>query len=399
MSVTKSLETISPVIVQGSTAPVFRGSSNNVLRCVGCAHVLVDGYDPRSLIRIDIECFKCKGITRTDPWPNSEPLPKPLVTLGDVGRFLITGTVDLNDRAAISCDQEIERVRIGTSPRPQNNAHWELSPNSLMELETELVILTDGAIQKMMVSVKRSQAAGNSTFAQEKSPPVWALAQLHRSLSSGHIDLGGLDGIAFTYVQRLRDSLHRWRHHALFNAIARSLCHEFHHATTTFTIASYLSDHGNAVGFTDTSAQPGKSPDLFINVARNETFSIEVKCPRSFFWPWQRPSKSDMIRRIEDVIKGARSQITGSAGGVVVIGAGHFSTGFDTDLEQCIKEVVGRGRVSTRVAAVSSVAFFSPQIDGCDYTGERITSGGHVYIIRNPRFHGPSPIETERPLH
>ncbi len=396
---TKSLQTIRPVIVQGSTAPVFRGSSDDVFHCDRCAHVLVDGYDPRSLVGIDIECFKCKGITRTEPWPNSEPLPKPLVTMGDAGRFLITGTVDLNDRAAISCDQEIERVRIDTSPRPPNNSHWELLPDSLMELETELDILTDGAIQKMMMSLERSHAAGNSTFAQEKSPPVWALSQLHRSFSNGHINLVGLDGIAFTYVQRLRDSLHRWRHHSLFNAIARSLCHEFHHATTTFMIASYLSDHGNAVGFTDTLAQPGKSPDLFVNVARNETLSIEVKCPQSFFWPAQRPSKSDIVRRIEGVIKSARNQITGTAGGVVVIGAGHFCPDFDAEFDQCIKEVVGKGRVSTRVAAVSGVAFFSPQIDGRDYTGERITSGGHVYIVRNPQFHGPNPIETERPLH
>lgn len=399
MSVTKSLDTIRPVIVQGSTAPVFHGPSDDVLRCASCAHVLVDGYDPRSLIGINIECFKCKGITRTNSWPNGEPLPATLVTLGDDGRFLITGTVDLKDHAAMSCNQEIERVRTGTSPRSPSDADWDLSHNSLMELETELDILTDGAIQKMMGSVKRSHAAGNSTFAQEKSPPVWALDQLHRSLSSDHTNLDGLDGIAFAYVQRLRDSLHRWRHHALFNAIARSLCHEFHHATTTFMIAGYLSDHENAVGFTDTSAQPGKSPDLFINVARNETLSIEVKCPQSFFWPAQRPSKSDMIRRAERVINDARDQITGTAGGVVVIGAGHYSPGFDTEFEQCITEVVGRGRVSTRVAAVSGVAFFSPEIEGRDYTRGRITSGGHVYIVRNPRFQGPNPLETERPLH
>jgi hypothetical protein len=268
-----------------------------------------------------------------------------------------------------------------------------------MVLETELDIFTGGAIQKMVASVKRAHAAGNSTFAQEKSPPVWALAQLHRSLSSGHINLDGLDGIAIAYVQTLRDSLHRWQHHALFSAIARSLCHEFHHAMTAFTVASYLSDHGNNVGITDTSAQRGKSPDLFINVTRNETLSIEVKCPRAFFWPAQRPSKSDIARRIEREIKSARDQITGTAGGVVVIGAGHFSAGFDTELHQCIKEVVGNGPVSKRVAAVAGVAFYSPRIERWDGNGPRITTGGHVHIARNPRFPGPNPVETERPPH
>ena len=396
MSLPEGVATTRPVIVQGSTAPVFRGPSGRVLRCDDCAHVLVDGYDPRSLIGVDIECFKCKAITRTDSWPNGEPLPTTLVTLGDAGRFLIKGTVDLKERAAMSCDQEIARVRTGTSPRPQSDANWELSPDSLMVLETELDILTDGAIQKMTASVKRAHGAGNITFAQAKSPPVWALAQLYSSLSKGHINLDGPDGIAISYVQTLRDSLHRWQQHPLFTIIARSLCHEFHHAITAFTVASYLSDHGNNVGITDTSVQQGKSPDLFLNVARNETLSIEVKCPQVFFWPAQPPSKPDMARRIEREIKRARDQITGTAGGVVVIGAGHSVPGFHMELEQCIKEVVQNGRVSSRVAAVAAVAFYSARVEGRGRDGPKITTGGHVSVARNPRFPEPNPVETER---
>lgn len=399
MSMAEGSVTARPVIIQGSIAPVFRGPSGNALRCGGCGHVLVEGYDPRSLIAIDIECYKCKTITRSDQWPKGEPLPTTLVTLGDAGRYLIKGTVDLKDRAAMSCDQEIARVRTSTLPKPQSRAHWELTPDSLMVLETELDVLTDGAIQKMTASAERARGAGNETFAQVKSPPVWALAQLHIALSKGQIDLDGIDGIAIAYVQNLLDSLHRWQHHPLFNVIARSFCHEFHHAITAFTIASYLSDHGNDVGITDTSTQRGKSPDLFINVARHETLSIEVKCPQAFFWPAKRPCKAEIARRIEREVKAARNQITGSAGGVVVIGGGHHAHGFHVDLEECIKDVMGGGRVSRRVAAVADIAFYGAAFDGPDANGPRITSGGRVYIAHNPRFPGPNPVETESRPH
>lgn len=395
MPLTEKPKATRPVIVQGSAAPVFRGPSGGAFCCGVCGHVLVDGYDPRSLIAIDIECFKCKAITRTDPWPNVEPLPTTLVTLGDVGRFLIKGTVDLKHRAAMSCDQEIDKMRADTLPKSQSRAKLDLSPGSLMALETELDVLTDGAIQKMVASAKRAHGAGNTTFAQMKSPPVWALVQLHSSLSNGQINMDGLDGIAIAYVQTLRDSLHRWQHHPLFSTIARSLCHEFHHGITAFTVASYLSDHGNDVGITDTSTQPGKSADLFINVARNETLSIEVKCPQAFFWPAQRPNKADMARKIELAIKAARNQITGTAGGIVVIGAGHPVLGFNSELDECIKEVVGSGRVSRRVAAVVGIAFYGARIEGRDASGPKITSGGEVYVTRNPRFPGPNPVDIE----
>lgn len=393
MSLTSGSTIIRPVIVQGSTAPVFRGPSGDAFHCVGCDHVLVDGYDPRSLIAIDIECFNCKAITRTHSWPIGEPLPKTLVTLGDAGRFLIKGTVDLKDRAAMSCDQEIARVRTATLPKPQSEAQWELSPDSLIALETELDVPTDGAIQKMVARAKRADGAGNTNFAQIKSPLVWALGHLHNSLAKGQINLDGLDGIAIAYVQRLRDSLHRWHHHPLFNVIARSICHEFHHGIAAFTVASYLSDHGNNVGITDTSNQRGRSPDLFINVSRNETLSIEVKCPKAFFWPALPPSKADMIRKIEREIRDARDQITGTAGGVIVIGSGHPVVGFSNEFNECIHEVVGTGRISKRVAAVVGIAFYGARIEGRTASGPRITTGGDVHVVSNPRFPDPNPVD------
>jgi hypothetical protein len=84
---------------------------------------------------------------------------------------------------------------------------------------------------------------------------------------------------------------------------------------------------------------------------------------------------------------------------VVVIGAGHPVFGFNSELDECIKEVLGSGQVSRRVAAVVGIAFYGAKIEGQDATGPKITSGGEVYVARNLRFTGPNPVETERRPH
>jgi len=392
--------TARPIIAQGGALPVFRGRSAQLFRCAACGHILVEGYEPRSLIAIDIECFSCKSITRTEEWPKGEPLPKMLVTLGNAGRFLLKGTVDLREHPALSCDQEIQRASADTAPRPKVNNDWELSPDSLKVLETQLEILTDGVFSKTAARANRARDLGNTKLAPARFSVAWALSQLHQSLLKGIIDLNGLDGIAIAYVQTLRDALHRWRDNPRFHVIAQTLCNDFHHGMTAFTVASYLSDVGNRVGIADTRAHAhtGKSPDLFVNVGRNHSLSIEVKCPQAFFWPSPVPTKEDIQRRLEKEIKDARDQIaTGKAGGIVVIGAGHFSPQFAANLEECIKQVTQNKKISTKVAAISAVCFFGPTIQGMSAAGPKLTTGGDVYIACNPRFPEPNPVLTERP--
>jgi len=383
-----------PIIVQGSNAPVFRGPTDVQLRCEFCEHVLVDGYDPRSLIAICIECFKCRGVTKTDLWQSNEPLPNTLVTLGYTGRFLIGSTVDVKDHAAFSTDQEIARVRGNTSPKQQLQSVIELSPSALSAMEAELNILTEGAFEKSKASCVRAQTADNKTFAQEKFPVVWALAHLREALVAGEINVDGPDGVALTYLQIVRDCLSRWRHHPLFTSVARSICHEFHHSVTTFTVASYLSDHGNQVGITDTAKQQGSSPDLFINVNRQETLSIEVKCPRAFFWPQNPPTNADVLRKITKELRDACKQLTGKAGGVVVIGAGQSDPNFSARFKACLEQVMGEGRVSRRIAAVVGVWYLGADVTLDDSHDIRLKAGGQVFPVLNPRYEGDNPVVT-----
>ena len=385
-----------PAVVQGSLLPVFQGRSAQSFQCSACGHVLVQGYELRCLIAVDIECFKCKSVTRTAEWPDHEPLPMSLVTLGDVGRFLIKGTVDMREGiAAFTCDQEIARVQAHVAPRQKNDSPLELTPESLSTLAIELDLLTDGAIKKMVQSAKRARAAGNASFAASKSPLVWALEQLNRAMAAGEINLDGPDAIAIAFIQTLRDSLRRWRQHPLFHLIAKSLCTEFHHAMTQFTVASYLSDHGNRVGITNTTRQVGRSPDLFINMGANATVSIEVKAPSSFFWPAPQPDTATIQERMERQIKKARKQITGNIGGIVVLGLGYFPTSLHAEVHECIKRLTVSGRVSTRIAAIAAVYFSESRLSIANRTEPRMETGGQVLIALNPRFVGSNPIRTQ----
>src|SRR6266446_10594245 len=71
-----------PAFIQGGAHPIFRGRSQESLRCRECGAVLVEGYDPRALIAVDLECFACKTVTSTPAWPDNEPLPQHAVVTG-----------------------------------------------------------------------------------------------------------------------------------------------------------------------------------------------------------------------------------------------------------------------------------------------------------------------------
>src|SRR4051794_40871661 len=69
-----------PIIVQGTSAPVFRSNeaSESDLRCRRCSGLLIAGYFPASFIDIRIECFQCKEITETPGLSEGEILPHPV---------------------------------------------------------------------------------------------------------------------------------------------------------------------------------------------------------------------------------------------------------------------------------------------------------------------------------
>src|SRR6266446_2571738 len=121
-----------PAFIQGGAHPIFRGRSQESLRCRECGAVLVEGYDPRALIAVDLECFACRTVTSTPAWPDNEPLPQHLVRAGTGGlRYLIGSTVDMTQGGAFASDEEVVRIGEKMWPRQQEHLAWDLSPASL----------------------------------------------------------------------------------------------------------------------------------------------------------------------------------------------------------------------------------------------------------------------------
>ena len=385
---------IGPRIVQGSRAPVFKGGGAGNLLCNGCRHVLVEGYNSRSLIAIGIQCFLCKTVTQTAPWPIGEPLPRRLVTLGDNGAFLIAGTVDMtNGNAAFSCDQEIARVAVATGVRNPQQDGLDITLEGLQALGTKLEVLSSGAFGKGLASTQRALRAGNARFLNY--PPAWAMTHLQRQIALGALDLRGADGVAVVYLQTLLHLIARWQHHPLFSIMSKALVHEFHHVLTMLITASYLADHGNPIGFTDPGNATGRSPDLFINIGPMSRVGIEVKAPTDLQWPQPLPTLERLERIVERHLRDARGQIAAGAGGIVVLGSSIPDPGLRGMFEASVASLIDRGGVSTRIAAVAGVCLAPhPQLEAFSGTNLNSTVSAEFFIQRNTRYAGPDFLRT-----
>lgn len=381
-------EQIGPRIVQGSRAPAFKGNGKGNLACNGCGHILVEGYDSRCLIAIGIECFLCKAVTQTAPWPIGEPLPQRLGSLGDKGAFRIESTVDMTQGdAAFSCDQEIARVEAATGVRNPQPEGLEITSDGLKSLETKLEVLSSGAFRKCFASTQRALQAGNHLYLN--FPPAWAMAHLQRRITLGALDLQGADGVAIVYLQTLLHLIARWQHHPLFSIMSKALVHEFHHVLTLLITASHLADHGNRIGFTDPGNASGRSPDLFLNIGAMSRVGIEVKAPSDLQWPRPAPAAERLARIIEKQLRSARGQIAAGAGGIVVLGSSISGPDFRQAFEASATSLIERGKVSTRIAAVAGVCLTPhPQVNGSVGSALNSTVQAEFFILRNTRYAG-----------
>lgn len=371
-----------PVIRQGSAAPVFRGLGQGHFLCGNCHSILVENFEAASLVAIQIECFHCSKVSTTPEWPTSKPLPHSIVTLGSEGHFLVSGPVLLGEQASFTCDQEIERLQgalraFSNEPKP-----FDLANDGLEQFIARLDVLTNGKMSRELGKARVAQRSGDKMASVRPLP--WAVARIERQLSLKHFDLSSADGVSLNFLQVAWHLLQRWANHPLAYEFARGMIFEFHHAATMLTAASYMVDHGNRVGFTDVGAEEGSSPDLYIDISRSERVSIEVKAPPNLQWP-NFPTTLSMERIAEAQLRSARKQITGSAGGVVVIGG----TCAGRRLEKAIRSLVDRRCVSTKIAAVVTISY--PAAGDFEVAGNEWRSHTHAQVapVRNPKFLGP----------
>lgn len=388
-------EAVWPCIVQGSERPAFHCSGAGQLVCRGCGHVLVEGYAPRLFAAVDFECFRCQSVTRTPCWPAGEPLPRPVVSLGESGRYRLVGTVDKRSGDVVFASaQEIARVEMGSGIRsPENTRHGELSLEGLNAIEIRLSGMLDG-FQSCMQRTRKARRSGNLNFL--KYPPAWALVQLQESISaSDGIDLDSPDATALATLHGLLGLLPRWQHHERFPAMCAALLNEFDHSMAQLIAASYLADAGNAIGFGEPGLDGGRSPDLFVNMGAYTRHSLEVKAPTELRWPCSMPSRDRLKRIVKDAIKASRGQITHEDGGVLVLGASIDNPEFPGLIRSVIEQLVKDEGVTARISGVVVVIRSLDPNARIDLDILNLTSSSEIFFVRNPAYSGPIKIRTQ----
>lgn len=308
-------------------------------------------------------------------------MPQSIVTLGGMGRFLVGGPVMLGSVGSLTCDQEIERTRHLQRPK-DTDASLDLSADGLASFTAKIDVLTGAKLSRELGRL-RSRRKPQKQAATEVPLP-WAIAHLEHRLAAGELDLLSEDGVALNTIFLAHSLILRWSGHMLLHEFARGMVYAFHHTATMLAVAEYLSDHGNSIGFTDASKVDGKSPDLYVHLSRAETVSIEVKAPPALQWP-NFQATSSLERIVEKQVRRAKKQLTGNAGGLVVIG-GSMS---GRRLEKAVRSLIGRGRISSKLAAVTTVTFSA---HGRFITNDSDVLAGDAPIevkpFINPRFAG-----------
>jgi hypothetical protein len=388
-----SAGTARPRLVQRSSAPMFRGSGVVEFTCIQCGHLLVEGYQPRQLLAIDLQCWRCGAVSRTANWPDDEPLPHALATIGSVGVYNIGSTVDMRvGGGAVSCDQEIARVRARTGIQAEATTGIDLTDDGFAKLEVRLRLLCDG-FDTCLKRTRTAFARGNTLFMD--FPPAWAFLHLKKSIASGHVDLRGADGVALAYLQIVLVVLSRWQHVDRFPAIQAALLYEFHHSIAQMVFATYMADAGNDIGFSAPHKEGGRSPDLFINGDAFARHSLEVKAPRDLQWPNPAPNAGRLQRIIEAKLKESRGQIESQGGGVLVIGASVADPQFRQLSEQVVRALVESGRVPSRISAIAVVNIARHSTITATSPLLYVSTEWDVFAVSNPRYAGDFRLEVD----
>ncbi len=376
-----------PAFVQGSTEPLFKGAGDEDFLCE-CGQVLVEGFLARQFIAVGFICYRCKALSKTNVWPKAEPIPKQTICLEAFGKFLLLGTIDVTGSGGFISEQEAARVNLETGARPRRSTPLVLTEEWLDYFQALLNSSSAGAMNKSVDSTMRAKKSKNTNYF--RSPPAWAICHLRGCIERCELYLKSPeDCAAIAYIQILQHLTARWQHHPLFLLLSKGMVLEYPHTVTQLTVASYLADHGNDIGFTDMSDVEGRSPDLYINLNFFAKVSIEVKAPSELQWPNPCPSSARLEKIILKSVQKAIGQLTGELGGIVVIGTSWAFRGAEKVFKDVIIDLIKRGKISSKVSGVAGVCMFLAEGDFRVMPGSVNTGfSSDVFVFLNDRFKG-----------
>jgi hypothetical protein len=383
-----------PVLVQGSDAALIRvtNGGDGAFLCGACGHLLIHGYHPECAVGIDIECYRCKHVTRTPGRRAGVRLHPQLVRLGNDGRYFVGSTIEQPVDVMLICEHEIaaERAEMGAS-EPESTS-LELSERGLALLVRHLDLLSGGMLTPRLRSAERAFATGNRNFRENEL--AWAVTVLRERLGQKtlHFDRSAL--MATMFINTTSHLLGRWRNHPTIARRALELCTDFRHALTLMIAATYLEEHGNAISFNPAGSQP--SPDLFIRTRAAERLYLEVKAPEALAWPNVGATRSQLRSVVERCLRKARAQIGSRRPGILVIGSSCVEPlNIVSNLERAVRAVFrAKGADHRGIAAITIVAAESHSSQLITARELSLSSSFRVTPIKNPHYFRPNPLRS-----
>lgn len=379
-----------PILVQGSKEPIFArlGSAEPDLFCANCnKSILVKGYIKSCIVGVGLRCFECSHITWTPSLANGDVFPKPVITLGRKGEFLITSTVTDEHDVVITCDQELDKLH-----KPSTTTEgFDLTIQNLEKLSLELNLQTGGKFNKHLKSAERSIQLKQGYY--RDNPLAWAIQLFKRHLAEEMVLLGHSDFIAICMIQSYSNIYNRWKDHALFPMLAKELSGCFSHSLIQFVIADYLIKCGNNIAFNPPSDEAGqRAADLYMKLSASEKLFIEVKVPEKLEWTNKSLTSSEMKKTIETCLSKSHGQINRAKPGILVIGTTCLSDGFFLEMrKQIVKTFKSKGKSFSGVAGIAVVGLESIS---ANHDKHSVDTSFHIFVLQNPYFFMENPINT-----
>lgn len=380
------------LVVQGSSAPVFTGGGRESLKCK-CGNVLIEGFDTREFTGFYIRCYSCGDLSFTALWPDDEPLPQTTLNLGSKGQYRLDSAVATHGKVVITTQAEIDRLRQLNGRGNLRNFLIGIGPDGITGLKEMFDEVGGEVFRRALGQTKRRLSGQNSM----EKPLAWAYLRIESAARRLHIDLTTEDGVALAYLLIAHQCIDDWRGQPMFAYFARGIFNnEFLHAVTGLVMASHLRRFGNAVGFTDTHRHERKgeqSPDLYLNITAQDRLSIEIKTPEPFQWPASPRSMEQTVNVIEKQVKLAKKQLTGTQGGIVVIGTSIAHADWARQVKEAIRILISSNRISRRIAAVGAVCIntVSARELSSLSVGSEVAS---IFAIPNLAYDGDAKINT-----
>lgn len=388
-----------PILVQGSEFPIIirEDCTEPNLFCEGCKKsVLIEHHHAKCVVGVGLQCFKCGHVTWSPSLPAGEVFPKPVLTLGDKGKFLIGSSVKNKKNVVITCDQEIAAVAKNTLLRKTPVGNFGLSVESIEALTQELNELSGGSFAKPIKAAKNAVDRGH--MYHSANPLAWAFEFIRQQLNNNSLHMHEGTLVAMSIIQGYTYNIHRWKSHAHITHIAKDFCSAFHHTQTQLVAASYLSEHGNNIAINPPPLnKKGRFADLYVRVSSSakEKIFIEIKTPQEIEWPNQMTSIKGMKKIVESCLSKAKGQIGTKKSGILIIGATCLSPGFSNLFEKATESVLRKkGRKYSGVAGIGIVGLSDITLKNKSSSSLDFSTSYYVKVVNNMHYFKDNPIKS-----